>query len=172
MRIAAVIALVLGLTVPAAEAQQTAQSPSLDIKPGAKVRLEYTLTDEGGKVLDSNKGTEPLTFTEGQHQIIPGLEKALEGMHAGEVKQVTVQPADAYGNVDPAAVAEVPKDQIPADALTVGVELIAQGQNGEQRIVRIKEIKEETVILDLNHPLAGKTLVFDVKVLGVEAPAE
>ncbi len=170
MRLAAMIALVLGLAVGTAQAQQKAESPG--IQPGAKVHLEYTLTDEGGKVLDSNQGKEPLSFTEGEHQVVPGLENALEGMHAGEAKQVTVKPEDAYGEVDPTAIAEVPKDKIPPDALAVGTELVAQSQAGERRIVRVKEIKDETVVLDLNHPLAGKTLVFDVKVLDVQAPAE
>ncbi len=172
MRIAVAIALVLGLTVGTAQAQQKEESSAKDVKPGAKVQIEYTVTDEGGKVLDSNKGKEALSFTEGQHQIVPGLEKALEGMHPGDTKEVTLKPVDAYGEVDPAAVTEVPKDKIPADALEVGTELIAQGQNGERRIVRIKEIKDETVVIDLNHPLAGKTLVFNVKVLNVEGPAQ
>ncbi len=172
MRIALVIAIVLGLTIGTVEAQQKAEGSTPDIKPGAKVQIEYTVTDEGGKVLDSNKGKEALSFTEGQHQIVPGLEKALEGMHQGDTKEVTLKPVDAYGEVDPAAVTEVPKDKIPADALQVGTELIAQGADGDQRIVRIKEIKDETVVIDLNHPLAGKTLVFNVKVLDVEAPVE
>ncbi len=172
MRIALVIAIVLGLAVGTVEAQQKAEGSSTDIKQGAKVQIEYTVSEEGGKVLDSNKGKEALSFTEGQHEIVPGLEKALEGMHPGDTKEITLKPDDAYGEVDPAAVTEVPKDKIPADALEVGTELIAQGENGERRIVRIKEIKGETVVIDLNHPLAGKTLVFNIKVLEVEAPVE
>ncbi len=172
MRIAAVIALVLGLTVGVAEAQQKTESTNPVVAPGSKVQLEYTLTEENGKLLDTNKGKEPLSITEGEHQVVPGLEKALQGMHAGEEKQITVKPEDAYGEVDPAAVAEVPKDKIPPDALAIGTELIAQSQTGERRIVRVKEIKDSTVVLDLNHPLAGKTLVFDVKVLDVEPSAD
>ncbi len=172
MKLVTMVALGLALTAGTAAAQQQAQSPTPGIEAGSKVQLEYTLTEEGGKLLDSNKGKEPLRLTEGAHQVIPGVEKALEGMHAGEAKQVTVKPEDAYGEVDPAAVAEVPKDKIPPDALQVGTELVARDQAGDQRIVRVKEIKDSTVILDLNHPLAGKTLVFDLKVLGVEAPVE
>lgn len=172
MRIGPVIVLALGLTLGPAEAQPKEEATNPAIENGSRVRLEYTLTDDGGKVLDSNKGGEPLTFTQGQRQIISGLERALDGMHAGEAKRVTVKPADAYGEVDPKAVAEVPKEQIPANALTVGTELVARSQSGGRRIVRIKEIKEKTVIIDLNHPLAGKTLVFDVKVVGVEPPAK
>ena len=172
MRIAAVILLALGLMLGVAEAQPKEETRTPVIENGSKVQLEYTLADESGKVLDSNKGAEPLTFTQGQQEIIAGLEQALDGMRAGEEKKVTLKPADAYGEVDPAAVTEVPKEQIPADALKVGTELVAQNQNGERRSVRIKEIKEGSVIIDLNHPLAGKTLVFDVKVLSVEPPAK
>ena len=171
MRFAAVVALVLGLTLGMAEAQQKEEATSPTIQKGSKVELEYTLTDDGGKVLDSNKGGTPLTFTQGERQLIPGLEKALDGMHVGEEKMVTVTPAEAYGEVDPTAVTEVPKESIPPDALKVGAELVARNRSGGQRMVRVKEIKENTVVIDLNHPLAGKALLFTVKVLGVEPPA-
>ncbi|MBI2152958.1 MAG: peptidylprolyl isomerase [Candidatus Rokubacteria bacterium] len=170
MKTAGVIALTLGLALGVAEAQPQEQGRSPAIENGSKVQLEYTLKDDGGKVLDSNRGQEPLMYTQGQQQIIPGLEKALNGMRAGDEKKVTVKPADAYGEVDPRALTEVPKDMLPPDALTVGTELVAQSQGGGRRIVRVKEVKEKTVVIDLNHPLAGKTLFFDVKVLGVEPP--
>jgi FKBP-type peptidyl-prolyl cis-trans isomerase SlyD len=174
MRIAAVISLALGLTLGLtlvlAKAQPKEEARTPAVENGSKVQIEYTLADDSGKVLDSNKGGEPLIFTQGRQEIVPGLELALDGMRVGEEKKVTLKPADAYGEVDPAAVTEVPKEQIPADALKVGTELVAQNQSGERRTVRIKEIKEDSVIIDLNHPLAGKTLVFDVKVLGIEPP--
>lgn len=172
MKIAIMIALVLSLTLAVAVAQQQGEATSPAIENGSKVQLEYTLTDGNGKVLDTNTGGEPLSFTQGKQQLIPGLEKALNGMHAGETKKVAIEPAEAYGEVDPEAVAEVPKDRIPPEALTVGGELVAQSQSGESRTVRIKEIRETTVIIDLNHPLAGKTLVFDVKVVGVDPPGK
>lgn len=170
MRIAGVIVLTLALSLSVAQAQPQEKGVSPPIENGSKVRLEYTLKDDGGKVLDSNKGRDPLTYTQGEQQIIPGLEKALDGMREGEEKKVTVNPADAYGETDPKAVTEVPKEMLPPDALTVGTELVAQSQGGARRIVRIKEIKEKTVVIDLNHPLAGKALFFDLKVLGVEPP--
>ena len=170
MRIAGVIGLTLALALSPAEAQEKEKAASPAIENGAKVQLEYTLKDDGGKVLDSNKGRDPLTYTQGQKQIIPGLEQALSGMHAGEEKKVTIKPVDAYGEVNPKAVTEVPKEMLPPDALRVGTELVAQSQAGDRRIVRIKEVREKTVVIDLNHPLAGKTLFFDVKVLGVEPP--
>jgi FKBP-type peptidyl-prolyl cis-trans isomerase SlyD len=172
MRIGVVIGLMLGLAIGAAEAQQKTESPGPAVEPGATVQIEYTATDQAGKVVDSNKGKAPLTFTEGQHQIIPGLEEALAGMHPGEEKQVTVKPADAYGEVNPAAVIEVPKSQVPAAALKVGTELIAHNQAGQKHIVTVKEIKEKTVVLDLNHPLAGKTIIFTVKVMSVTPPTK
>ena len=170
MRIAGVIGLTLALALGAAEAQEKETAASPAIENGAKVQLEYTLKDDGGKVLYSNKGRDPLTYTQGQKQIIPGLEQALNGMRAGDEKMVTVKPADAYGEVNPNAVTEVPKEMLPPDSLKVGTELVAQSQGGDRRIVRIKEIREKTVVIDLNHPLAGKTLFFDVKVLGVDPP--
>jgi len=170
MRITEVIGLTLALALGVAEAQEKEKGVSPAIENGAKVQLEYTLKDDGGKVLDSNKGRDPLTYTQGQKQIIPGLEQALSGMRAGEEKKVSIKPADAYGEVNPNAVTEVPKEMLPPDALKVGTELVAQSQGGDRRIVRIKEIREKTVVIDLNHPLAGKTLFFDVKVLGVEPP--
>jgi len=162
------IALVLALGVAHAQSKEKSMSPA--IETGSTVQLEYTLKDDNGKVLDSNKGRDPLTYTQGQEQIIPGLEKALTGMRAGEEKQVTVEPEDAYGAVDPAAQTEVPKEMLPPDALQVGTQLVARSPMGETRVVRVKEVKGATVILDLNHPLAGKTLHFDVKVIGVEPP--
>lgn len=140
------------------------------VQDGSNVSIEYTLKDEGGQVLDTNKGKNPLTFTQGQRQIIPGLEREIIGMHPGEEKKVVVKPEDGYGPVVPNAQTEVPKTAIPKEGLQVGMPLMARSGSGEARPVVVKEIKEETVVLDLNHPLAGKTLFFDVRVLGVEPP--
>ena len=166
----AVLALVLLLLLPAAGADDA--RPDLAIEAGSTVSIEYTLRDGAGQVLDSNQGRPPLTYVQGRQEIVPGLERALSGMHAGEEKQVTVPPADGYGDVDPAAVAEVPKDLVPADARVAGTELMARGPQGAARLVRVKEVREGTVVLDLNHPLAGKTLHFSIKVLGVEPPGK
>lgn len=160
--------LVLAFGVVHAPAEEQPMSPA--IEKGSTVRLEYILKDDTGQILDSNNGRDPLTYTQGEEQILPGLEKALTGMRAGEQKQVTVKPEEGYGPVDPAAQTEVPKEMLPPDALTVGTQLTARSPGGQSTLVRVKEIKERTVIIDLNHPLAGKTLHFDVKVLGVEPP--
>ena len=181
-RVALLLAVVLLLPVtasaqtsppaaaPPATAPPAATSTAAPIEDGSTVQLEYTLKDDAGTVLDSNKGQTPLTFVQGEAHMLPGLEKQLAGMHAGEEKQVVLKPDEAYGPVDPSAQTEVPKELMPAEGLTVGARLLARSSEGEQRPVTVKEIKEKTVVLDLNHPLAGKTLVFEIKVLGVVPP--
>jgi FKBP-type peptidyl-prolyl cis-trans isomerase SlyD len=163
-----VIAAVVIVASPALA--QTPTPEKAAIQNGSSVSIEYTLKDDSGQVLESNKGKTPLTFTQGHQQIIPGLERELIGMRPGEEKQVVVKPEEAYGEVVPNAQTEVPKDAIPKEGLKVGTTLIARSGSGEPRPVVVKEIKETTVVLDLNHPLAGKTLHFDVKILGVQAP--
>ncbi|MHC4321517.1 MAG: FKBP-type peptidyl-prolyl cis-trans isomerase, partial [Planctomycetota bacterium] len=139
---------------------------------GKQVSIEYTLTLEDETVVDSNVGAEPLTFIQGSHNIIPGLENSLDGMKIGDSKQVTVKPEDAYGPVNKDAVSEVEKDQIPQESLKVGTVLQGQNPDGRVIIARVVEIKEDTVLLDYNHPLAGKTLNFDVKILAVQDAPE
>lgn len=141
------------------------------ITNGSVVSFEYTLCDDSGNVIESNRGEEPVTYTQGEHQIIPGLENGFLGMEVNEEKRIRVEPEDAYGPVDPAAFKEVRKSEIPENALKVGSMLRAHGDRGEDFSVRVHEIRPETVILDLNHPLAGMVLNFDVKVVSV-APGE
>jgi FKBP-type peptidyl-prolyl cis-trans isomerase SlyD len=138
------------------------------VKDGTVVSLQYTLSGEDGKTIESNKGKEPLKYTQGSHQIVPGLEKGLAGMKVGDEKRVKVTPEEGYGQVDPKGFQEFPKEKIPSEGLKVGSVLMATGPQGQQIPVRVREIKEKTVVLDLNHPMAGKTLVFDVKVLDVQ----
>jgi FKBP-type peptidyl-prolyl cis-trans isomerase SlyD len=144
--------------------------PSPAVEKGSSVKMEYTLKDDKGQVLDSSDGKEPIAFVQGAHQIIPGLDKALLGMKVGDTKKVTVKPDEGYGVVDPKAETEVPKDALPKGADVVGTRLLARGQDGHPRPVTVKAVKDNTVVLDLNHPLAGKTLFFDIKVVSVEPP--
>jgi FKBP-type peptidyl-prolyl cis-trans isomerase SlyD len=141
---------------------------AMTIKSGKEVSIEYTLMLGDKEVIDSNVGSEPLSYTHGAHQILPGLENALEGMKIGDSKQVTVEAEEGYGEVDQNAFQEVNKEQIPPDALKVGAPLQARDPNGQTVSFRVAEIKDQTVVLDFNHPLAGKTLYFDVKVLAVQ----
>lgn len=151
---------------------QTAAKPQTVIQAGAEVSFDYTLTDEGGKVIDSSKGKAPMNYTHGKGQIIPGLEKEMAGMVVGAEKKVTVKPEDGYGPVNPQSFHEVPKDKLPPEALKVGMVLTAQGPQGQAVPVRVHEIKEKTVIMDFNHPLAGKTLSFNVKITGIKPAAK
>jgi FKBP-type peptidyl-prolyl cis-trans isomerase SlyD len=138
------------------------------IKNGSVVSFEYKVSDENGVFLESSKGEPPVTYTHGQHEIVPGLEKGLSGMELNEEKSIRVGPEEGYGPVDPQGFKEVPKAEIPAEVLRTGATLNARGPGGEEFSVRVHEIKDETVVLDLNHPLAGKTLTFDVRVVDIK----
>ena len=148
---------------------QTADVTETRIREGSRVALEYTLSDESGKVIESNKGKEPMSYIHGKGQIIPGLEKQLSGMKVNEEKKVQVKPEDGYGPVNPEAFQEVPKDKLPPEALKVGTMLMAQGSQGQGIPARVHEIKDSTVIMDFNHPMAGKTLSFDIKITDIKA---
>jgi FKBP-type peptidyl-prolyl cis-trans isomerase SlyD len=139
----------------------------MTVSNGKQVTLEYTLKLDDQSVVDTNVGGEPLKVTQGRHELIPGLEKALEGMATGEKKNVTVDPPEAYGTVDPKAFQEVNLNMVPADSRKVGTQLEGKTADGRKVFPRISEVKNETVVLDFNHPLAGKTLHVDVKVLDV-----
>jgi FKBP-type peptidyl-prolyl cis-trans isomerase SlyD len=158
----------LSLTTTLVSGAWAAQKPNSVVQPGSEVSFDYTLTDETGQVVDTSKGKAPMLYVHGQGQIIPGLEKELTGMALGGEKTVMVKPEEAYGPVDPAAFREVPKEALPAEALKVGTMLLAQGPGGQGVPVRVHEIKEKTVIMDFNHPLAGKTLSFDIKVTEIK----
>jgi len=155
-----------------AAAQEETKNDAV-IQDGMMVSLQYTLTGEDGKLIESNQGKEPLGYVQGRHMVIPGLEKELTGMKVGQEKHVVVKPEEAYGPVNPNAIQEVPKDKVPAEGQHVGAVLTATTPQGMPIPVRVKEVKENTVVLDFNHPMAGKTLVFDVKVLDIQAaPAQ
>ncbi len=133
------------------------------------VRLNYTGTLEDGSVFDSSEGRDPLEFVFGTGMIIPGLEEGIKGLKTGDTKVVTIEAENAYGAYDDTAVMEVPKDQLPPDLqLEEGMQLAAQGPQGPIPVV-VKEIKESSVMIDFNHPLAGKSLIFDVEIVEVRA---
>lgn len=152
------------VSLPAlADASQAAVGQPV-IAKGKQVTIEYTLTLEDGTTVQSNVGGPPLPFVVGEGQIIPGLEAALQGKGANERVRVKVTPDQAYGPVDPKKVQEVPLDKIPENARKVGTLLSAQGFDGP---IRVAEVRPDVVVLDFNHPLAGKTLTFDVLVLSI-----
>ncbi len=135
--------------------------------PGMVVSMHYTLTDDSGDVLDSSRGGEPFSYLHGHNNIIPGLEKALEGTEAGFKSKVTVAPTEGYGEKNPEAVFEAPREHFPPDMkLEIGARVYADGPNGPITLTVIK-LTESGAVLDANHPLAGKTLHFDVEITTV-----
>jgi len=145
---------------------------NITVQPGSEVLFDYTLTDDSGKLVDTSKGKAPMHYVHGTGQIIAGLEKELAGMAVGAEKKVTVKPEDAYGPVDPRAFQEIPREKLPPEALKVGTMLMAQAPTGQGVPVRVHEVKDSTVVMDFNHPLAGKTLSFEVKITDIKAAAE
>ena len=152
-----------------ASSQAITLKPGSNVQEGSIVSIEYTLTDGDGKVIDTNVGKEPLTFIQGAGQIVSGLEKELQGLKAGDQKKVQVKPEDGYGMPSQQAFQELPRETIPAEAQKAGVSLMAKGPDGRAIPIRVHEVKEKTVVVDFNHPLAGKTLNFDVKIKDIKA---
>jgi len=136
------------------------------------VSIQYEVKD-GATVVDSNMGGDALVFMFGKGQIIPGLENGIVNMEIGDKGDILVQPADAYGEYNAEATQEVPADQFAGIELAVGMTLYGQGEDGGTVQVTVKEIKEDTVVIDFNHPLAGKELMFSVAINNVrDASAE
>ncbi len=160
----------------AAGSTAQAENPKSDqkIERGKKVSIEYLLRLADGSVADTNVGKEPLTYIQGSGQIIIGLERQLEGLKAGDARKIEVSPREGYGEFDPSAKQEIPKSSINNAQIQVGAKLYSRDNYGRTITATIKEIKKDSVVIDLNHPLAGKTLYFEVKVLKVEdaAPAQ
>ena len=130
------------------------------------VGIEYEVKEAGSsEVVDTNKGAQPLEFITGKGQIIPGLESALVGMSEGESADILVKAADAYGEVNPEAVQTIPKEQFEGIDLQEGMTLYGQGEDGQSVQVTVKSFTDNDVTVDFNHPLAGKDLMFNVKVL-------
>jgi FKBP-type peptidyl-prolyl cis-trans isomerase 2 len=136
------------------------------VSNGKVISLQYTLKLEDGQVVDTNVGGDALTYTHGTNQIIRGVEAAVDGMEVGQAKQAIVPPTEGYGDPDPNSFHEVPKDNLPRE-IQVGTQLHGKDATGREIRPIVSAIKEETVLLDFNHPLAGKTLYFDLKVVNI-----
>jgi len=138
------------------------------VKQGDTVRIHYTGTLNDGSVFDSSQGRDPLEFAVGSGQIIPGLDKALPGMSAGDKKTVNVPADEAYGPRNPDATQAVPREQIPAEIpLEPGTQLQMQTPQGQVVPVTVAEVSDDSVTLDANHPLAGKDLTFDIELVEI-----
>jgi peptidylprolyl isomerase len=137
-------------------------------KAGDTVRVHYTGTLTDGTQFDSSSGRDPLEFTVGSGQIIPGLDKEIPGMEPGEKKQVKIAPEEAYGERDPSRVQTIPRDKIPENIPTdPGTQLQMQTPQGQAIPVTVMEATDSEVTLDANHPLAGKELTFDVELVEI-----
>jgi len=158
------LATLLGLAGTFIGSFASAADSEAAVAAGKQVAFLYTLKSDG-EVVESNTEETPVTYIQGGGQILPALEAELAGLKAGDEKTVALEAANAYGEVRDDAFQEVPLDQLPEDARTEGAVLQAQGYPGP---IRVTEVKEEIAILDFNHPLAGKDLEFDVKILSVE----
>lgn len=132
--------------------------------------LEYSLRlDKGGEVIDASKADQPLSYVHGNGQLIGGLETALEGMQPEEQKEVEVAPEEAYGNHDPNMIMQVPPSHLPQSiSRDIGTEVEASNPDGQKMLGKIVEVTDRNISIDFNHPLAGKTLFFAVKVKNIE----
>ena len=145
------------------------------IQPNARVVLEYTLRDDAGEVLDSSDAEdgEPIVYVHGYGMLVPGLEAALAGLEMGTSKDVTVTPAEGFGDRDEELVLEIDKTDFPDPKnITVGDEVVAESPDGDEVPMRVVEVRDETVVVDANHPLAGVTLRYSVTVKEIAAASE
>jgi peptidylprolyl isomerase len=137
-------------------------------KNGNTVRVHYTgkLTD--GQVFDTSQGREALEFTLGQGQMIPGFEKAVEGLSVGDKVTTNIPAVEAYGEPSPEMMIELPIENVPPEINPVaGMQLSLHNQEGKSTPVVVKEVKDSSIVLDANHPLAGKELVFDIELVEI-----
>jgi FKBP-type peptidyl-prolyl cis-trans isomerase SlyD len=135
------------------------------------VAIDYTLTDDAGKVLDSSRGREPLTYLHGAGNIVPGLERALEGKVEEETIEVSVAPADGYGVRDEQLIQNVAIRRLPNKKAEVGMQLRAQTEHGT-RLITVVAVRGDYATIDANHPLAGKPLNFKVTVKSIRDATE
>ncbi len=139
------------------------------IKDGATVTLNYKVYLDS-ELIDQTSPSEPLTYVQGTGQVIPGLEKGVEGLGKGDKKELVIPPEEAYGQYSEEKVLHVPKDDLPADAEPEeGMQLQAMSQEGNMYIGVVTDVKPDHVDVDFNHPLAGKTLRLEVEVEDVSS---
>lgn len=138
------------------------------VKSGDTVRIHYTGTLSDGSTFDSSQGRDPLEFTVGSGQIIPGLESAVPGMEVGDKKKVEVAADEAYAQPNPQAMQAVPRGDIPTDIpIAIGTQLQGQTPSGRVMPVTVTKVTDDEVTLDANRPLAGKDLTFDIELVGI-----
>lgn len=135
------------------------------------ITIDYTLTDDAGEVIDSSEHDGPLSYLHGSGNIVPGLESALEGKTVGDALKVVVAPEDAYGERDEKLVQAVPREEFPDGEIAVGMRFRADSPAGT-KVLTVVALNDAEVTVDANHPLAGRTLSFDVTVRGIRDATE
>ncbi len=156
--------------VPTSEVSENKPNTSGVVESGNTIKVHYKGTLEGGEVFDSSEGKDPLEFKVGQNMVIKGFDAAVVGMKTGEKKSITIQPADAYGEPQPDLNQKVPKEAFGdiKDQLEVGMQLALNHPQAPGPIpVKVTKIEDDGVTIDMNHPLAGKTLSFDIEVVDI-----
>lgn len=139
-----------------------------EAKAGDTVRIHYTGTLSDGSKFDSSEGRDPLEFTLGSGQVIPGFDKAVTGMTVGEEQTVEIPADDAYGPHDPNGRQAFPRDQVPENVpIDIGTRLQLSGPQGQPLMVTVADVTETEVILDANHPLAGQDLTFEIALVEI-----
>lgn len=148
-------------------------TPTKTVADGLVVAIHYTLRDDKGEVLDHSPKDQPLEYLHGAGNIVPGLEKQLAGHTVGDKFEAKVAPAEGYGNFDPRGIERVPRSEFPPNMkLEPGMQFTAESADGQQHLVWVRALEGNVVVIDMNHPLAGKTLHFDVTIAHVRPPTK
>lgn len=155
---------------PDAEAAEVIEAAPGIVAEGRAIGIRYTVTLADGTIADSNVDGTPLVYTQGAGQVLPALEARLDGMRVGDTARVELAAAEAYGEIDQESFKDIPADRIPEDSRQVGALLTATRIDGQAQQVRVAAVEGDNIVLDFNHPLAGKDLVFDVAIVSVESP--
>lgn len=141
----------------------------IQVRENNTVKVHYVGKLSDGQVFDSSEGKQPLEFTLGQGKLIPGFEKGLIDMKLNEKKTITIAIEDAYGDLREDLMVEVPKSELPQELTPeVGMGLVSRTPEGQEMNLLVVEIRDESVVLDGNHPLAGKELIFDLEVVDIQ----
>lgn len=138
------------------------------IENGSKVTIEYSLYLDNGELVSGTTDGEPLTYEQGRGDILPALESALAGLNENESKEVRLTPDEGFGAVDPNKFQSVAADAVPEEARKSGAQLVATDDQENQQLVRVHEVQDDRIVLDLNHPLAGEPLTFKVRVVEID----
>lgn len=133
------------------------------------VKVHYTGKLDNGQVFDSSKDREPLEFKIGEGRLIPAFEDGVIGMKVEESKTIKIPSKEAYGDKNPDLMIEVKNEQLPENlSPEVGMELVSKSQDGREQIVKVAEVKDQSVVIDANHPLAGEDLTFEIKLVDIK----